>query len=111
MQAPTQMAVLYTVMRCVREMGLQVPVANISMPDIAHVVLGKIRLAPDIGLGNVSILHLRTRAALIAKLGYPPPDAEPLLRLIGHHHHVYRVMQSAPPEGPAQSARVYVGDG
>jgi len=110
LQAPTQMAVLFTVMRCVREMGLQIPVANISMPDIAHVVLGKLGLAPDIGLENISIQHLRTRAALRSKLGYSPPDNEPKLRLIGHHHHVYGVMQAASPEDPAQSVRVYVGD-
>ena len=115
LQAPTQMAVLYTVMRCVRETGLPVPVANISMPDIAHVVLGKIGLAPDIGLGNVSIQHLRARSALRSKRGYPPPpdsnsESEPLLRLVGHHHHVYGVMQAAPPGDPAEMVRVYVGD-
>ena len=97
-------------MRCIRELSIQAPVANISMPDIAHVVLDKLGLAPTIGLGNVSILHLRARAALREKLDYPLPEIEPLLRLIGHHHHVYGVMQAAPPEDPELSVRVYVGD-
>ena len=114
LQAPVQLPVLLNVMRCVRELGLDTPVTNLSMPDIAHVILGNLGLAPTIGLGNVSILHLRARAALRAKIGYPDagPDVhkEPLLRLVGHHHHVYGVMQATPPTDPAQSVCVYVGD-
>jgi len=109
LQTPTQLPVLLNVMRCVRDQGISSPVANISMPDIAHAILHKLELEPDIGLGNVSILHLRARAALRAKLNYPTPEHEPELRLIGHHHHVYGVMQASPPDDPSLSARVYVG--
>ncbi len=110
LQTPTQLPALLNVMRCVRDLGLQVPFANISMPDIAHAILNKLDLTPDIGLGNVSILHLRARAALRAEKSHPHAEQEPLLRLVGHHHHVYGVMQAVPPEDPSLSVRVYVDD-
>lgn len=110
LQAPTQLPVLLNVMRCIRELDLKAPVANISMPDIAHAVLDKIGLTPDIGLGNVSILHLRARATLRKKLDYPPSEQEPPLRLIAHHHHVYGSMHANPPDDSTLAARIYVGD-
>ena len=89
-------------------MGFDGPVANISLPDLTHPVLQTIGLAPTVGLGNVSMLMLRVRAALRAEGG---PDVElPLLRLVGQHHHVYDVMQSTPPKDPASGPIVWLGE-
>ena len=105
LQLPCQLPVLMTVMTCLRECGREVPVANISVPDLAHPILATQGLAPTVGLGNVSILHLRALAALRAR-GKPVP----LLRIVGHHHHVYGVMQARPPADPSRAARVYLGE-
>ena len=105
---PLQLPVLLSVMRAVREVGYTGPVANISLPDLTHPILQKVGLAPTIGLGNVSMLMLRVRAALRAELG---PDGElPLLRLVGQHHHVYDVMQSTPPADPTSGPIVWLGE-
>jgi hypothetical protein len=108
LRLPFQLPVLMSVMRAVREVGYQGPVANISLPDLTHPILQPLDLAPTIGLGNVSMLLLRVRAALRTELG---PDAEmPLLRLVGHHHHVYAVMQSQSSTAEGHGPMVWVGD-
>ncbi len=109
-QLPAQIPVLATVMRAVREVGHDGPVANVSLPDVAHEVLDKLGLAPTIGLGNVSIMHLRVRAALRRRLGagVDLPD----IRLIGQHNQVYDVMQARPPapEDAWRRLRVWIAD-
>ncbi len=111
-QLPAQLQVLTTVMTCLGEIGYEGPVANVSVPDLAHPILATRGLAPTIGLGNASIIHLRARAALrdrLARAGQPPGET-PLLRVLGHHAQVYGVMQSRPPKDPALAARVYLGE-
>ncbi len=108
LRLPLQLAMLLTVMRAVRDVGYQGPVANISLPDLTHPILDMIGLAPTIGLGNVSMQLSRVRAALRAERG---PDGElPLVRLVGHHHHVYDVMQSTPPADPERGPIVWLGE-
>src|SRR4051794_17679633 len=104
---PFQLPCLLAVMRAVRETGYDGPVANISLPDITHPILARHGLTPTVGLGNVSMLLVRSRAAWRARNG--DGDA-PLLRVIGHHNHVYGVMQGTPPADAADGPRVYVGD-
>ena len=108
LRLPLQLPGLLSVMRAIREVGFAGPVANISLPDLTHPILHKIGLAPMIGLGNVSMLLMRARAALRAELG--PTAGMPLLRLAGHHHHVYGVMQSTPPDDPLDGPMVWVGE-
>ncbi|MDG2479707.1 MAG: hypothetical protein P8Q36_02405, partial [Alphaproteobacteria bacterium] len=111
-QLPNQLPVLTTVMRAIRDLGLTCPVANISAPDVTHPVLATQDLAPTVGLGNVSMHLLRARAAWRARQeasGDAISDA-PLLRLIGHHCHVYGVMQASYPDNPDESTRVFLGE-
>jgi hypothetical protein len=98
---PLQLPALLSVMRAVRQVGYAGPVANISLPDLTHPILQMLGLAPTIGLGNVSMLMLRVRAALRAERG--PGSELPLLRLVGQHHQVYDVMTSTAPADPAAS--------
>ena len=46
-----QLPIIFTVMRAVREVGADVPVANLSFPDVTNEILDKAGLAPRIGLG------------------------------------------------------------
>ena len=109
-QLPAQIPIVLNLMRVVRDIDLNVPVANVSMPDIIHPILATQNLAPTVGLGNVSIVLLRALAA--QKHRHPELTAEdrPLVRIIGHHKHVYGVMQATPPENAADCARVFVGE-
>jgi hypothetical protein len=108
LRLPLQHPALLTVMRAVHEVGYEGPVANLSLPDLTHPILQTIDLAPTVGLGNVSMQLLRVRAALRAERGL---DGKlPLLRLVGHHHHVYDVMQSTPPAHPGKGPIVWLGE-
>lgn len=109
-QLPAHLPIVLNLMRVVRNIGLDVPVANVSMPDIIHPILATQGLAPTVGLGNVSILLLRALAAQKHRHPDLPAKARPLIRMVGHHKHVYGVMQSEPPEDPADHARVYFGE-
>ncbi len=111
-QLPAQLPVLMAVMRAVRAVDFQGPVANLSFPDISHAILARLGLAPTVGLGNVSIQHLRVRAALRAQAfeegeGDRPP---PPIRLIGHHAQVYGAVQAQAPSNADQSIRVFLGE-
>ena len=111
-QLPAQLPILSTVMKAIREVDFNGPVANLSFPDVTHTILGRLGLAPTIGLGNVSISHLRVRAAIRKNLKREKgsPDTFPLIRLIAHHHQVYNVMKAEMPDDPAERCRVYLGE-
>jgi hypothetical protein len=111
LQLPCQLTIPLTVMRCVCDLGLATLVANLSVPDCTHPILATQGLAPTIGLGNASILHLRARAALRARMaaagGQLPTTT---LRVIGHHSQLYDAVRCRMPEAPDRRIRVYVGE-
>jgi hypothetical protein len=111
-QLPAQLPILMTVMKAARTVGFSGPIANISFPDVTHPILGKLGLAPTIGLGNVSMHHVRVRAALRAtavQAGTRNPRL-PLVRVVGHHCQVYGVCMSELPKDPDARVRVYIGE-
>ncbi len=111
-QLPAQLPILRNLMACRAELGLAVPVANLSLPDLTHSVLRTQGLAPLVGLGNASIVQLRARAALRAELDHAgrADEPSPLTRVVAHHHNVYDVMQARQPADPRDAARIYVGE-
>ena len=109
-QLPAQLPIVLNLMQAVRGLARPIPVANVSMPDIIHPVLATKGLAPTVGLGNVSILHLRAMAALKQRRQGSGAGNGPLIRLIGHHKQVYDVMQATPPDDPENRVRVYLGE-
>ncbi len=91
-QLPAQLPIVVNLMQVIRNLGWTIPVANLSMPDIIHPILETRGLAPTIGLGNVSILHLRTLAAWKQRHQTAISCEQPLIRVVGHHRQVYDVM-------------------
>jgi len=109
-QLPMQLPIVINLMRVVAELGCSVPVANLSMPDIIHPILETGGLAPTIGLGNVSILLLRSMSAWKARMQSALTESAPLIRAIGHHCQVYDVMQAKMPEDEDDRVRIYIGE-
>ncbi|MGI5131143.1 hypothetical protein ACQEVB_30370 [Pseudonocardia sp. CA-107938] len=108
LRLPYQLAVPHALMRAAREAGFSGPIANLSLPDVTGPVLAALGLAPTIGLGNASVIQLRARAAWRAT--HPDAAKAPLIRVIGHHAHVYGVMQADPPTDPDHRCRIYVDE-
>ena len=106
LQIPAQLPILMNVMEVVRELGLEVPVANISMPDILHPLLATLDLAPTIGLGNVSIHHLRVRHRLLQHDDFAGNEE---VRVLGHHCQVYDVMRASLPKDEEDRVKVFIG--
>ena len=107
LRLPYQLPVPLAVMRAVRDTGYTGPVANVSLPDVTGPILARVGLAPVIGLGNVSMILLRARAALRAAA----PDAGiPLVRVLAQHSQLSAVMQAREPAGPASRPRIWVGE-
>ena len=100
LRLPYQLPVPLAVMRAVRDTGYTGPVANVSLPDVTGPILARVGLAPVIGLGNVSMILLRARAALRVAA----PDAGiPLVRVLAEHSQLSAVMQAREPAGPASA--------
>jgi hypothetical protein len=59
-------------------------------------------MAPIIGAGNVSMIWLRVRAALL--------QSRALVRVFAHHAHVTGCVRSEPPEGAVPRPRVFLGE-
>lgn len=111
-QLPAQLPILTTIMKAIREVDFNGPIANLSYPDVTHAVLDHFGLAPTIGLGNVSIAHLRVRAALRKTQMHVNGSADhlPLIRLVCHHHQTYGVLEAKAPNDPDEYCRVYLGE-
>ncbi len=109
-QLPAQLPIVMSLMQAVNDLGLDIAVANVSMPDFIHPILATKGLAPTVGLGNASIIHLRAAAALKRRQPESGTGEPSHVRVIGHHKQVYEVMRATPPDDPENRVRVYVGD-
>jgi hypothetical protein len=108
-QLPAQLPVIMAVMRAAQATGYDGPVANLSLPDITNPVLGKLGLAPTVGLGNAGMVQFKVRAALLAG-NNEPVDKLPLIRVVAHHSQTGISMTSKLPSEPDERCRVYLGE-
>lgn len=107
LRLPYQLPVVLSVMRAAMDAGYAGPTANLSFPDVTGPILGRLGLAPTLGLGNAGMILRRVRAALRAA---EPETDLPLVRILGHHSQVYAVMQAQEPDDPGERCRVYLGE-
>ncbi len=111
-QLARQLPLVYTLMQAVRNVDFTGLVVNLSAPDLTHPVLGKLGLAPTLGLGNVTMYWLRARAALRERAIRDGASAHdlPLVRVLGHHHHGYALFEARVPEEANERCHVYLGE-
>lgn len=105
-QLPAQIPILLTVMRAVREAGLDCPVVNLSWPDGTNPIMAKLGLAPTLGLGNATMIWARVRAALGREGGGPIPP----VRILGDASTLWACLTAERPEDPERGCRVYLGE-
>lgn len=89
--APGHGVLLTNLMRAVRATLPQARVVNVSGPDYLHEILGKVGLAPDVGVGNVALLEPILRC-IVAEKRHVPPEALDVT-LVGHHCMCMQIFQ------------------
>lgn len=81
---PLTLLPVYQLMQAVRQSGVKAQVINGSFPDTINAVLGKVGLAPTIGIGNLANTIPATRRAIALSLNKPVEQVEVLF--FGHHY-------------------------
>ena len=89
--APGHGVLLTNLMRAVRKTLPQARVVNVSGPDYLHEMLGKVGLAPDVGVGNVALLEPILRR-IVAEKRHVSPEALDVT-LVGHHCMCMQIFQ------------------
>ncbi len=107
-QLPFQIPILLSVMRAVKAVAPNTPVANATVPDVCHKILHAGGLAPTAGFGNPGIMHLRIRANMV-RSGTPAAEL-PVVRIIGGFSYTIPVMFGMNPGDVSKEPMVFLGD-
>lgn len=92
---PMHLSPMYKLMTAVRLSGTSALTINAAFPDAVNHVLGKVGLAPDIGVGNIANLIPATRCAIALLAEVPVKDVS--VRLIGQHYFSHYVPRGGMP--------------
>ncbi|HEX8596681.1 MAG TPA: hypothetical protein VF682_25880 [Pseudomonas sp.] len=92
---PMHLAPAYELMRAVKHSGVRAITVNCAFPDAVNVVLDKVGMAPDTGIGNVANLVPATRMA-IARLAMCSPEVVQV-RLVAQHFFSHYVPRAGLP--------------
>ena len=71
---PMHLTLVWKLMQAVKETGRDIKVINSSFPDAVNPALGKVGLAPTIGIGNVANPVPPLRSSIAYQLGRPMKD-------------------------------------
>lgn len=82
---PVQLTLAYKLAQAIRESGVATHYINTSMSGMTNPVLGKVGLAPVIGIGNVDLIAPAVQTLVAAKLGVPRSNVT--VYLVAHHQH------------------------
>lgn len=96
---PLHLHLTYNLMKGIRKAGISAPVVNCSFPDAINTILGKVGLAPTVGIGNCDLFVPEIEHLVAQKYGVSMDSVS--VYLVGHHYlcHVlnsYRSTQDTP---------------
>ena len=81
------LALASKLMKAVKASGLEPLVVNSAYPDVTNPSLGRIGLAPTVGIGNSDLIVPYVRKAASERLGIPMRSIG--VELVAHHFHAY----------------------
>ncbi len=81
------LALAYKLMQAVKASGVDTLVINAAYPDVTNPSLGRIGLAPAVGIGNSDLIVPYVKKATSEQLGVPMREVQ--VELIAHHYHTY----------------------
>lgn len=95
---PMHLAPAYELMRAIKHSGLKVFTVNAAFPDAVNVVLDKVGMAPDTGIGGVANLVPAIRLS-IARLALRTPE-NVQVRLVAQQGFCHQVARAGLPPDP-----------
>lgn len=96
---PLHLILVYKFAKALKGSGVDVPWINASYPDVVNRVLGKVGLAPLIGLGNMDLMIPGIQHVVADELGLPIHNIQLFLvadHFIVHHLNAYASTGGAP---------------
>jgi hypothetical protein len=93
-----QLPLLHNLMRVARIECPAAVVVNAGFPDGTHAALSRRGLAPDVGIGNLHVLHAFMVAACASILDCPAAELD--LALVAHHVHAYHWPRAEAGDAP-----------
>lgn len=105
--ASMHLALTYKLMQAVNLAGINCYVVNSSYPDVTNASLGRIGLAPTVGIGNMDLIIPYVQKAASEILGVPMRNVQVVL--VAHHYHAYYWCRTGTGYEAPHYLRVYVG--
>jgi len=101
------LALTSKIMKAVKMSGIETYVINTSYPDVINPSLGRVGLAPTIGIGNMDLTIPYIKKAASEILNVPMRNVE--VELLAHHYHAYYWCRYGKGWEAPFYLRVYVG--
>jgi hypothetical protein len=105
---PVQLTLAYKLALAIKESGVQTHYINTSLSCLTNPVLGKIGLAPTIGIGNVDLIAPAIQTLVANELDVPRSNLT--LYLVAHHQHWVYPREAGYKKGAPYYLKVMLGD-
>jgi hypothetical protein len=105
---PVQLTLAYKLAQAIEESGVETHYINTSLSCLTNSVLGKIGLAPTIGIGNVDLIAPAIRTLAADELEVPRSNVT--VYLVAHHQHWVYPREAGYLKGAPYYLKVMLGD-
>ena len=104
--ASMHVALTYKLMQAVNQSGINTYVVNSSYPDVTNPSLGRIGLAPTVGVGNMDLVIPYIQKTASEMLDVPMRNVQVVF--VAHHYHAYYWCRTGTGYEAPHYLRVYV---
>lgn len=105
---PMHLTLAHKLMKAVKKSGISTHVINSSFPDAVNPILGKVGLAPLVGIGNMDLLIPIVKKYVSERLNIPMRNVS--VFMLGHHFHDVRVEDFGTTMGAPYFLKIMLGD-
>lgn len=106
--APLHLTLTYKLMTAVKKSGISAHVVSAPYPDVVNPVLGRVGLAPTVGIGNIDLLIPKIKWVVSKRLATPIRNIS--IFMIAHHSLVASLSPGGAGTKTSYFLKVLVGD-
>ncbi len=103
---PMHLTIPYNLMQAINKAGISPYVVNASVPDVVCSTLGKIGMAPTVGIGNLGEITPLLKMVVSKRLGVPIRDVT--ISVVGSHYVCYHIESEGNTAGAPYYLRIFV---